>query len=240
MGSGPTTRRRRRLHVLQVSFVLFALCAAGLVSAGVVSGAGPLAALSDSTTETSTESTETTTTDETTTDSTETTTTDTQSTGSTTTEASPLPTAPPTLVSDKDDYMPGETVTLTGENWAPAEVVHIVVNDDQGQSWSRSVDVAAGIDGTGSSRSIPRRRPDRSREGRRQRGLTGPSLLETQRRHQQVSRSVTRSSALATRPALEDRASLSKRTRLLEQVQRRAAAAPPVSPVVERSRSPFQ
>jgi hypothetical protein len=151
MGSGPTTRRRRRrLHQLQVSFVVITIFAAGLVSAGVVSGAGPLAVLSTGTDTSTTESTatETTTGESTTTDSTETTTTETESTESTTTETSPLPTAPPTLVSDKPDYMPGETVTLTGENWRPAEVVRIVVNDDQQQPWTHQANVVASANGS--------------------------------------------------------------------------------------------
>jgi hypothetical protein len=50
---------------------------------------------------------------------------------------------PPTIVSDKPDYAPGELVTLTGSNWQPGELVSILVNDDQGQSWSRSSGVTA-------------------------------------------------------------------------------------------------
>src|SRR5687767_2502263 len=57
-------------------------------------------------------------------------------------------TAPaPTIQSDKDDYAPGELVTLTGSGWQAGESVHIVVNDDGGQTWSRNVDVIA--DGSG-------------------------------------------------------------------------------------------
>jgi hypothetical protein len=54
---------------------------------------------------------------------------------------------PPQVWSDKPDYAPGETVTLSGANWAPGESVHIRVNDDAGQTWSRDVDVVA--DGNG-------------------------------------------------------------------------------------------
>src|ERR687885_1151656 len=54
----------------------------------------------------------------------------------------------PTIASDKADYNPGETVTLTGANWQPGEAVHIFVNDDQGQTWSHSADVTAAADGT--------------------------------------------------------------------------------------------
>jgi hypothetical protein len=55
---------------------------------------------------------------------------------------------PPQVWSDKADYAPGETVTLSGANWAPGEAVHIRVNDDAGQTWSRDVDVTAADDGT--------------------------------------------------------------------------------------------
>jgi VCBS repeat-containing protein len=148
MGGGPTGRRRR-WQLLQITLVFTTIFAAGLVSAGVVSGAGPLAALSTGTdTSTSESTTSRTTTDEsTTTESTETTT-DTESTESSTTETSPLPAGPPTLVSDKDDYMPGETVTLTGEKWVPGDVVRIAVNDDQQQPWTYQADVVASLSGT--------------------------------------------------------------------------------------------
>src|SRR5688500_18082404 len=57
-------------------------------------------------------------------------------------------TAPaPTIQSDKDDYAPGETVTLTGSNWQPGESVHINVNDDSSATWSRDVDVTADANG---------------------------------------------------------------------------------------------
>src|SRR5215218_4784281 len=53
----------------------------------------------------------------------------------------------PTIQSDKADYAPGETVTLTGSNWQPGESVHITVNDDEGQTWNRNVDVTADPNG---------------------------------------------------------------------------------------------
>ena len=69
-------------------------------------------------------------------------------------EPSPDSTAPPiaspTITSDKDDYPPGADVILTGANWQPGELVHIRVNDDQGMTWRRDVDVSA--DGNGSIR----------------------------------------------------------------------------------------
>src|SRR5687767_5787971 len=57
------------------------------------------------------------------------------------------PNGPPSIASDKPDYAPGELVTLTGSNWFAGESVNIYVNDDQGKSWSRRVDVTA--NGTG-------------------------------------------------------------------------------------------
>src|SRR5215210_5499827 len=55
--------------------------------------------------------------------------------------------AAPTIQSDKDDYAPGELVTLTGSGWQADESVHIFVNDDIGQTWEYNNDVAA--DGSG-------------------------------------------------------------------------------------------
>src|SRR5918993_602293 len=57
-------------------------------------------------------------------------------------------TAPaPTIQSDKADYAPGATVTLTGSGWQPGESVHINVNDDVGQTWSYNHDVTADASG---------------------------------------------------------------------------------------------
>jgi hypothetical protein len=50
---------------------------------------------------------------------------------------------PPTISSDQADYAPGSTVTLAGANWQPGEAVHIVVNDNLGQTWSYSTDLTA-------------------------------------------------------------------------------------------------
>src|SRR5918994_6879646 len=52
-----------------------------------------------------------------------------------------------TIQSDKDDYAPGKSVTLTGSNWQPGESVHVSVNDDQGKTWSRNVEVTADASG---------------------------------------------------------------------------------------------
>src|SRR4051794_31315339 len=53
----------------------------------------------------------------------------------------------PLVWSDKDDYAPGELVTLSGALWQPGEVVHLRVNDDHGSTWSRDVDVTADASG---------------------------------------------------------------------------------------------
>jgi PKD domain len=147
MGSGRTADSRGR-HLIRGIFVFVAIFATGLVTSGVVAGAGPLAVLADATTTETTTDTGTTGTDTTatmTTDSTETTTaTDTTST----TQTNPVPAGPPTLASDRPDYAPGDTVTLTGDHWAPAEVVHIVVNDDQQKPWAYTADVVASATGT--------------------------------------------------------------------------------------------
>src|SRR5262245_7153009 len=55
--------------------------------------------------------------------------------------------AAPTVQSDKPDYAPGEQVTLTGSNWSAGESVHIVVNDDVGQTWTHDTLVQAGAAG---------------------------------------------------------------------------------------------
>ncbi len=52
-----------------------------------------------------------------------------------------------TIQSNKADYAPGATVTLTGSNWQPGEYVRIDVNDDQGKTWSRNVDVRTDASG---------------------------------------------------------------------------------------------
>ena len=53
----------------------------------------------------------------------------------------------PTITSDKADYAPGELVTLTGSGWQADESVNIVVNDDEGQTWNRNVNVTADASG---------------------------------------------------------------------------------------------
>ncbi len=53
----------------------------------------------------------------------------------------------PTIQSDQADYAPGATVNLTGSGWQPGEAVHINVNDDVGNTWSRDTDVTADQNG---------------------------------------------------------------------------------------------
>ena len=52
-----------------------------------------------------------------------------------------------TIQSKEADHAPGKTITLTGSNWQPGESVRITVNDDQGKTWSREVDVTADASG---------------------------------------------------------------------------------------------
>ena len=160
MDSGGNAASRGR-HLLRITLVLGAMFTAGLMAAGVVAGAGPLAMLSDPTTTESatdpgTTSTESTTDSETTTESTsseptttgtETTTTESTTTESTTTESTPAPSGPPTITSEQPDYAPGATVTLMGTNWAAGEAVHLFVNDDKAKTWSYNADITADADG---------------------------------------------------------------------------------------------
>jgi uncharacterized repeat protein (TIGR01451 family) len=47
----------------------------------------------------------------------------------------------PTITSDKADYAPGETVTLSGSGWTGDTTVHIHVDDTLGKTWSHDADV---------------------------------------------------------------------------------------------------
>src|SRR5205823_5707263 len=72
----------------------------------------------------------------------------------------------PTISSDKADYEPGATVTLTGHNWAAGESVHIFVNDSDGQTWSYSTDETAGLNGDFSTQfALPTSRSEERRVG---------------------------------------------------------------------------
>lgn len=52
-----------------------------------------------------------------------------------------------TIQSEEANDALGKTVTLTGSNWQSGESVRISVNDDQGKTWSRNVDVTADASG---------------------------------------------------------------------------------------------
>ncbi|MDQ3856936.1 MAG: hypothetical protein M3327_00565 [Actinomycetota bacterium] len=47
------------------------------------------------------------------------------------------------IASDRSDYEPGDTVTLTGGNWLPGEAITIYMNDTLDQSWSQTDHVTA-------------------------------------------------------------------------------------------------
>ena len=49
----------------------------------------------------------------------------------------------PSITTDKSDYPPGSTVTLTGAGWGAGESVHVVVNDTVGATWQYTSDVLA-------------------------------------------------------------------------------------------------
>src|SRR4051812_3741653 len=70
--------------------------------------------------------------------------TDTTTTDSTTTSS----TFTPTISSDKLDYAPGATVTLSGTGWGATESVHIRVDDSDGQLWSYDTYVTADTSGS--------------------------------------------------------------------------------------------
>src|SRR6266568_2820103 len=55
-----------------------------------------------------------------------------------------------TITSDKEDYAPGATVTLTGAGWASGEAVHIFVNDSVGNTWSLNSNPDPAADTNGS------------------------------------------------------------------------------------------
>jgi YDG domain len=53
----------------------------------------------------------------------------------------------PWIASELPDYAPGSVVNLLGGSWQPGEAVHITVNDNDGQTWVRNVDVTADSNG---------------------------------------------------------------------------------------------
>jgi hypothetical protein len=53
----------------------------------------------------------------------------------------------PSIASDKLDYFPGETVSLSGSGWSGDATANIVVDDNVNRSWQRNVDVDVDADG---------------------------------------------------------------------------------------------
>ena len=153
MGSGGTSRPGRQLWLAKLPFVVATCFAAGLVTAGVVSGAGPLAMLSSTEeTETSSESTETTTAPA------ETAPTDTTPTETAPTETAGVPcaqTGDEIVLTDRSDYDPGATVFMTGSGYAASCDVTVKVTRPDGSivkgdgSFDPGSDViTTGVDGT--------------------------------------------------------------------------------------------
>ncbi len=69
-------------------------------------------------------------------------------TTSTTADTGDAPVSSPTISSDRADYHPGETVVLAGEHWTPGVTVHVVVNDDLGETWRHVANVTADESGS--------------------------------------------------------------------------------------------
>jgi cytoskeletal protein RodZ len=154
----------RKLALAKVAAALVGLLLLGVMASGALADGDPFAAItaitgtspsSDATGTSSTGSDTTSTSTDTTTDTTSTdaaATTDTTTTtdaGATTTDSTTTPgvAVSPSIASDKSDYAPGSTVTLTGSGWGAAELVHLLVNDTIGQTWQYTTDVTADLDG---------------------------------------------------------------------------------------------
>jgi cytoskeletal protein RodZ len=148
---------RKKLRRAGIVLGFGALLCAGMLASGAL---GMVSGITGSTDSSST-STDTTALTDSSSTATDTTATDTSTTDTTTTEtttSSATTTAPttttepssssPSISSDKNDYAPGSTVTLSGNGWRSGEVVHISVNDDVGQSWSYGTDVTADPNGS--------------------------------------------------------------------------------------------
>src|SRR5438874_6569122 len=114
-GKGSRTNLVKIVLALAVVFGV-GILASGAAGMGALVGSSTTTSSGDTTTTTGATTTETTTADTTTSDSTTTTTADTTTSGSTetTTSTTTSPIFNPKISSDKADYSPGETVTLTG------------------------------------------------------------------------------------------------------------------------------
>jgi hypothetical protein len=143
---------RKKLRRAGIVLGFGALLSAGMLASGAL---GMVSAVSSGGTDSSSTATDTAPppADPTSTDASSSTSTPADTTGSTTTDATSSTTtttpaaAAPSISTDKADYAPGSTVTLTGSGWGPGESVHIFVNDDVGQSWKLDVDVFADLSG---------------------------------------------------------------------------------------------
>ena len=78
------------------------------------------------------------------------------------------PTASPTLSSDKNAYVPGDAVPLSGTNWTPGSTVHVVVDDDKNDAWTHTANLVAGVDGSDQRHLRPSRLAWRRPSPRRQ------------------------------------------------------------------------
>ena len=154
-------RGRKNLRRMGIVLGLGALLCAGVMASGALG----MALVDPGSTDSTSTAADTTpaSTDPTPTDASSSSSTSADTTGSTTTDAAPPPTTTdtssstttttstspftPTISSDKENYLPGATVRLTGAGWGAGEGVHIFINDDVGQAWSYNGDVTA--DSTG-------------------------------------------------------------------------------------------
>jgi hypothetical protein len=135
-------RGRKTLRRAGIVLAFGALLSAGMLASGALG----MVSIVTGTTDSSSTATDTTPPTDTTPTSTSTTTTTETTTTTTTTTTAPSPFSP-SIMSDKGDYNPGATVTLTGAGWGAGELVHINVNDDIGQTWSYNTDATADLSG---------------------------------------------------------------------------------------------
>ena len=161
--AGEGKERTSKNSVAKVAAALVALLLLGVMASGALADGDPFSAItaitgtstsSNDTSSTSSDTTgtptdATTSTDATTTTDPVTTTADTTTTETTTTTPTTTSVASltPTVTSDKADYAPGSTVTLTGSGWGLVEGVHLFVNDTKGQTWQYSADVTTDLSG---------------------------------------------------------------------------------------------
>jgi hypothetical protein len=61
---------------------------------------------------------------------------------------SPTPAPSPTIASDKADYAPGETVTITGAGWPTQDAITVQTDDSLGKTWSDTGHVTSDENGS--------------------------------------------------------------------------------------------